>query len=61
MHEKRSEKRKMVGFTLKTSPEWHDWLKRLSDHCRRPIALTVELSLEDYAKAVGFEESPPRR
>jgi hypothetical protein len=48
-------------FTMKGTPEWKDWLTRLSKHCRMKSSVVVDLALVDFAKKMGFNEPPPER
>ena len=47
--------------SLSGSPEWRDWLHRLSEHCRANTTTMIDQAIVRHAHAVGFHEPPPRR
>jgi hypothetical protein len=47
-------------FTLRTGPEWKEWLGRFALFCRREKSELIDDALEAYAKRRGFEPPPKR-
>lgn len=50
---------KTVG--VRATSEWADWLERLAKHNRTDVAKLVDAAVVSYAKATGFDETPPER
>lgn len=46
---------------IQCSPQWREWLRRLTDHDRCSATVIIERALNSYAKEIGFEERAPRR
>lgn len=46
--------------SMRGTPEWREWLGRLSEKCRATPSGLIDRALAELAKREGFEE-PPRR
>ena len=55
-----SPSQKATLAVLKGGPDFQAWFNRLRDQTRLPAALLLDAALVAYAKAIGFEEPPPR-
>lgn len=47
--------------TLKGSPAWTAWVKRLAKHDRNTTVGLIDRALAEYATNHGFNEEPPER
>ncbi len=48
-------------MAFKGGDAYRGWARRLSAHCRMPLALVLERALQAQARAEGFPEPPPPR
>ncbi len=58
---RKDDSRQPLVLTVRGSPEWKEWLGRLSKHCRMSTAVCVDQALMEFAKMRGFIEPPPER
>jgi predicted HicB family RNase H-like nuclease len=52
---------RVVGFNMKTSPEWAEWAREAAEHCGMSMATLIDQALRRYVKAQGFEKPAPKR
>lgn len=50
-----------VVNTLRSTPDWRDWMARLAESERIGVPDLIDRALVDYARKVDFPEPPPRR
>ena len=51
-----------VSFlSLKATPEYAEWFRRLADHARCSQQAMLDQAVARYAQAIGFTEAPPLR
>lgn len=46
--------------TVRSTPEWKEWLDRFSAHVRKDLADAIDEALLRYARGEGFEPPPKR-
>ena len=62
-----SDRPRPIAIAVRGRVEWKEWAERLRDHASQklgiPISLNalVGLALAQYAKSIGFKETPPER
>ncbi len=54
-------KSKPVAFQVRASPEYKAVLERLAEFDGKSLASLADHSIREYARAVGFPETIPRR
>lgn len=53
--------RKPLALQMRGAPEWKAWLERAANFGRVTVAQFIDQAAAREARALGFEEPPPKR